>query len=75
MNKQFAEFSELSQKEIERLKSQRFEVESAISTLKSNLDDLSIDYRRPSTTSSHRDPNQTLNSNFTMETVDVEDLK
>lgn len=54
------------------MKSQKFEFESAISVVKSNLDEHSE--LRPSSRS-NSNANVTLTSNFTMETVDVDYLK
>lgn len=51
---------------------QKMEVESALSKAHSQLEQLSQTYRRPSTQSLH---NQTVTSNMTMETVDIEDLR
>lgn len=75
MQSQFREYTELSRKEIDRLTQQKLEVESALSQAQVMLEELGGS-ARPSTQNSQTNlHNQTVASNFTMETVDVEDLR
>lgn len=76
MQSQFREYTELSQKEIDRLTQQKLEVESALSQAQVMLEELGGSARPCSTQNSQTNlHNQTVASNFTMETVDVEDLR
>ena len=62
---EFDQFQDLSRKEIARLKRQHSEIESAISTVKVELTSEKLDSQS----------NLTMTSNFSMGTVDVEELR
>ena len=55
---------------------QNLEIESAISATRQNIEELS-EHKRPqsATSQSNNQHNRTVTSNFTMETVDIEDLR
>ena len=76
LQQQVKEYQELSKRELERLRQQKLEIESVISATRSNIEELS-EHKRPQSavSQSNNDHNRTLTSNFTMETVDIEELR
>ena len=63
---EFNQYQDLSQKEVQRLKQQESEITSAISQVKTELNDKER---------SELQSNHTMTSNFSMGTVDVEELR
>ena len=73
LSAEFEEFEHLSTKQVERLKKQAKDISQAIEVSKSELGDS----ERPMTSNSNRSnfQNATMTSDFSIKTVDVEDLR
>lgn len=71
MHSEFEKFKDLSKREVERLKHQNNEIDDALSSVK-----MEINSERPATgTLDMQNTNLTMTSNFSMGSVDVEELR
>ena len=79
MAKEFADYKELTKNEIERLKSTVHEVQSAIVATKSEMNSSFFGENTPGGSARNQDEssmnNHTMTSNFTMNTIDVEEMR
>ena len=70
LRSEFEKFKDLSAKEVERLKSQQQDIDDALSSVKMELHS-----QRPGSSTIETNINQTMTSNFSMNSYDVEELR
>ena len=70
MRNEFDKFKDLSAKEVQRLRSQQQDIEDALSSVKMELNS-----QRPGSSTIETNNNLTMTSNFSMQSVDVEELR